>query len=244
MVRSEQLASVGFLAAGVAHEINNPLASIAICSESLEGRLADSLSDEQSKEVAQNYLQMIQREAFRCKEITERLLDFARKGGSERESTELRDLVTGVLEMVQHVGKYRDKNLTLEEGDQVFAEVNGQEIKQVVLNLVTNALESIDTGGSVAVSVRRESASAVISVTDDGCGMTDEVKKHLFEPFFTKRRSGQGISLGLSITYRIVQEHRGSIDVQSDGPGRGSRFVVSLPAHGVAKEESHRYQAA
>jgi len=249
VVRSEQLASVGFLAAGVSHEINNPLASIALCSESLEGRLSELLEQVDSShaeevKVVHEYLQMIQREAFRCKQITEKLLDFARMGDSERLTTDLRELVAGVIEMVQHLGKYQDKNLTLADGDPVLVEVNAQEIKQVVLNLITNALESVDVGGKVRLSVANRGGRAQIVVEDDGCGMTDEVIKHLFEPFFTRRRSGQGTGLGLSITYRIVQEHHGNIEATSDGVGRGSRLVVLLPVHHWNKENHHRYQAA
>ena len=249
VVRSEQLASVGFLAAGVSHEINNPLASIALCSESLEGRLTDLLDqvDESHAEdvkVAHDYLQMIQREAFRCKQITEKLLDFARMGDSQRHSTDLRELVAGVIEMVQHLGKYQDKNLELTSGEPVIIEVNAQEIKQVVLNLMTNGLESLDPGGTVRVSVERHGPKVRLAVEDNGCGMTDEVLKHLFDPFFTRRRSGQGTGLGLSITYRIVEDHQGSIEAASNGPGRGSRFVVSLPVNHSAKETHHHYQAA
>jgi two-component system NtrC family sensor kinase len=81
-------------------------------------------------------------------------------------------------------------------------------------------------------------------ISDNGCGMTEEVRKHLFEPFFTRRRSGQGTGLGLSITHRIVEEHRGQIEATSEGPGRGSRFVVSLPLVLPNKETHHRRQAA
>ncbi len=114
VVRSEQLASVGFLAAGVAHEINNPLASIAMCAESLEGRMHDLLdrlpaADDDEQQVIRNYLRMIQNEAFRCKGITERLLDFSRIGDVKRQSTDLRELVQGVIDMVGHLGRYQDK---------------------------------------------------------------------------------------------------------------------------------------
>ena len=249
VVRSEQLASVGFLAAGVSHEINNPLASIALCSESLESRLAELFGEANESQaddvqVIYDYLQMIQREAFRCKQITEKLLDFARMGDSQRHSTDLRELVEGVIEMVQHLGKHQDKKLELVTGDPVIVQVNAQEIKQVVLNLITNGLESLDAGGRVRVSVVRQGQQAKIIVEDNGCGMSDEVRKHLFEPFFTRRHNGQGTGLGLSITYRIVQEHHGDIEVASDGVGRGSRFVVALPIQTLSKEKHHRYQAA
>lgn len=249
VVRSEQLASVGFLAAGVSHEINNPLASIALCSESLESRLSELLEEVDSSHaedvrIAHEYLQMIQREAFRCKQITEKLLDFARMGDSHRHSTDLRELVASVIEMVQHLGKYQDKNLNLASGDPVIVAVNAQEIKQVVLNLITNALESVDSGGKVLLSVANTGGKAQITVEDDGCGMTSEVIEHLFEPFFTRRRGGQGTGLGLCITCRIVEEHHGTIEAASAGVGRGSRFVVSLPAIPSSKEKHHRYQAA
>jgi signal transduction histidine kinase len=234
VVRSEQLASVGFLAAGVAHEINNPLASIAMCSESLESRLSKVLAElgdshAAERDVIRSYLDMIQKEAFRCKQITEKLLDFSRMGDPERHNTDLRELVTGVIEMVCHLGKNQSKNVRLASGPPVIAEVCPQELKQVVLNLITNALDSLDTGGAVTISVASRGAEALIIVEDNGCGMTEEVIQHLFEPFFTRRRNGQGTGLGLSITYRIVEEHHGQITAQSAGPGKGSKFTVTLP---------------
>ncbi len=234
VVRSEQLASVGFLAAGVAHEINNPLASIAMCSESLEGRLADLLnhvgeSHVAERDVVKNYLEMIQKEAFRCKQITEKLLDFSRMGDPERHNTDLHELVSGVIEMIRHLGKYQNKNVVLRDSGPVIAEVCAQEIKQVVLNLITNALDSIEPGGTVTISLSAKGSEAKIVVSDDGCGMSEDVLKHLFEPFFTRRRGGQGTGLGLSITYRIVEEHLGQIIAESAGPGKGSTFTVSLP---------------
>ncbi|MEM9657239.1 MAG: ATP-binding protein [Planctomycetota bacterium] len=249
VVRSEQLASVGFLAAGVSHEINNPLASIALCGESLEIRLQELLdsvgqSHAEDVEVAKNYLKMIQREAFRCKQITEKLLDFARRGDTQRSATDLRELAAGVVEMIQHLGRYQDRKLILEAGPPIIAAVNAQEMKQVVLNLITNGLESLDADGVVNVSVQRVDEAVCIAVEDNGCGMTPEVMKHLYEPFYTRRRNGQGTGLGLSITHRIVEEHDGRIEATSEGAGKGSRFVVLLPAVEAAKEVNHRYQAA
>jgi signal transduction histidine kinase len=249
VVRSEQMASVGFLAAGVAHEINNPLQSIAVASESLESRLgevfeaAPDLPDGDRK-LIRDYVRMIQNEAFRCAGITERLLDFSRAGDVTRQRADLRELVQGVIDMVGHLGRYQDKRLEFAPGEAVVAPVNPQEIKQVVLNLITNGLDSLAPAGLLAIELRKTSDAALIVFTDNGCGMTDEVLKHLFEPFFTRRRNGQGTGLGLSITYRIVADHGGTIDVHSDGPGKGSRFCVSLPLAEKQKEQDHRYQAA
>jgi len=245
VVRSEQLASVGFLAAGVAHEINNPLASIAMCAESLESRLEElPQADEATQRIVRDYLRMIQTEAFRCKEITGNLLDFSRLGDVERHNTDLRELVKEVVDMLGHLGKYNGKHIELTSGEPVVAPVNAQEIKQVVLNLLTNGLDSVDPGGAVRIEICRRGGEAEVDFVDNGCGMTSEVLTHLFEPFFTRRRGGQGTGLGLSITYRIVADHGGTIEAESAGPGAGSRFRVRLPLAASEKETTHRYQAA
>ena len=245
VVRSEQLASVGFLAAGVAHEINNPLASIAMCAESLESRLAEiAPAESEPTAIVGRYLRMIQTEAFRCKEITEKLLDFSRLGDVQHQATDLRELIQGVIEMVRHLGKYQAKQIALSSGEPVIAPVNAQEIKQVVLNLITNALDSVEPGGALSIELHAAGDLAEMVFTDNGCGMTDDVLEHLFEPFFTRKRGGQGTGLGLSIVYRIVADHGGQIDAASAGPGQGSQFRVTLPLAKTQKESRHRYQAA
>ena len=250
VVRGEQLASVGFLAAGVAHEINNPMASIAWCAESLESRLHDIMQTDDSKPdsehnsevtVLRKYLRRIQDEAFRCKEITDRLLDFSRLGDSQKHATELRELISGVIDMVKHLGKYRNKQILFHCQQPVVAMVNSQEIKQVVLNLITNALDSLTDEGTVTVRLKQQAKNLVLSVTDTGCGMTAEVRKNLFEPFFTRRPDGQGTGLGLSITYRIITDHGGQVIGTSAGPGTGSCFEVTLPlAPNDVKYEENR----
>lgn len=246
VVRSEQLASVGFLAAGVAHEINNPLASIAMCAESLEGRIGDALPvGDPQQQVVRDYLRMIQNEAFRCKEITEKLLDFSRVGEVKRQPIELGELVRGVIEMLSHLGKYQSKRIEFTPHSPAVVSANPQEMKQVILNLLTNALDSLNADGAVTVAVSTRGREAELVVADNGCGMTTEVREHLFEPFFTRRRGGQGTGLGLSITYRIVADHDGTIEVHSDGPERGSQFCVRLPlASAGAAETYHRRASA
>lgn len=245
VVRSEQLASVGFLAAGVAHEINNPLASIALCAESLEGRLADVLNPENpDHKIVANYLRMIQSEAFRCKGITEKLLDFSRVGQVKRMDAELGELVRDVIEMVGHLGKYQRREIKLSAPEAVLVSANPQEIKQVVLNLLTNALDSTDERGLVKVELSGRDGWAELDVTDNGCGMTPEVLERVFEPFFTRRREGQGTGLGLSISYRIIADHGGTMEAHSDGPGQGATFRVRLSLADSQKEVSYRCRAA
>ena len=256
VVRSERLASVGFLAAGVAHEINNPMASVAWAAEAIEMRLVELYGEsddgEGSPEIAiiRKYARRIQEEAFRCKGITERLLDFSRMGDVEKQSTDLVELIEDIVAMVR-IGKYKQKNIVFRHDAQVIAPVNPQEIKQVMLNLITNALDSLDAGGTVWVDLHTTIDShgakelAEILVTDNGCGMTPEVLKHLYEPFFTRRRDGSGTGLGLSITHRIVvDDHAGRMEASSDGPGCGSRFRVTLPLTPTKKDHEKRHQAA
>jgi signal transduction histidine kinase len=257
VVQQEKMASVGYLAAGVAHEINNPVAAVAWAAEALEMRLhdvfgeADALPDAEDDgedsdwEVIRDYLRSIQDEAFRCKGITDRLLDFSRMGDMEKQDTDISELVEGVIGMVRHLGKYREKNIDFQCDGPVIAPVTAQEIKQVVLNLITNALDSLDTGGRVTIRVCQTEDRAELIVSDSGCGMTDEVMQHLFEPFYTRRRDGQGTGLGLSITSRIVQDHGGEIVPYSEGPGLGSQFRVTLPLVASHEEERHEeYEAA
>ncbi len=253
VVRSEQMASVGFLAAGVSHEINNPLASIAWSAEALEARLHDILYPQDRElgeepnaelELLRRYLRRIQDEAFRCKGITEKLLDFSRIGDVERHEADLVPLVRDVIEMIRTLGRYRNKRIDYVGEQSVMARVNPQEIKQVAVNLLTNALDSLDPDGVVRVDVRRNGEMAELRVTDNGCGMTDEVIEHLFEPFFTRRRDGQGTGLGLSIAFRIVADHGGQLAASSDGPGTGSTFCVTLPLIQHEKVHERKYKAA
>ncbi|WP_147869094.1 sensor histidine kinase [Stieleria maiorica] len=248
VIQNEQLASVGFLAAGVAHEINNPLGAIAWGAEALEETL-EELPAEEKERFDQDFLQelqtnlgLIQSEAFRCKGITERLLNFSRLSDRSRDQEDLGELVSRVVSMVGKVGEYRCKTIQTHADEGVTAYCNSQEIQQVVLNLVSNALESVDTDGKVDVYVRWETdpfsgiKEAVVEVQDDGCGMDQEVMDHLFEPFFTRRRDDTGTGLGLSISYRIVSLHHGSLTPQSDGEGCGSKMILRLPAEPAKKE--------
>jgi signal transduction histidine kinase len=131
--------------------------------------------------------------------------------------------------MLKHLGRYRNKTIKFDCQQTVIAQVNAQEMKQVVLNLITNALASLEADGVVTVDLSAPAGLAQLAISDNGCGMTDEVLKHLFEPFFTRHRDGQGTGLGLSISYRIVHEHGGNIEAASPGLGLGSRFIVTLP---------------
>ena len=255
LVRSERMVSVGFLAAGVAHEINNPLASILFCSEALERRLQEVLSalaasssagaagraggttgaasapngNPAEGEVLARYLKMIQQEALRCKDITQKLLDFSRTGVRRKEPADLTGLVRGVLEVARHLPSSRGKSVSFEPSGYIVAPVNAQDLKSVILNLVVNALDSMDDGGKLSIGLTTAGGYAEMVFADTGCGMAPDVLQNIFEPFYTKSRTGKGTGLGLFISHQIVDQHGGTITATSSGPGTGSAFTVRIP---------------
>ena len=237
LVRSERMVSVGFLAAGVAHEINNPLASILFCAEALERRLQEVLAAAVAArgaapadaEVLTRYLKMIQQEALRCKDITQKLLDFSRTGERKREPTDLAGLVKGVLEVARHLPNCRGKNVTFNPDAYIVAPVNAQDLKSVILNLVVNALDSMDETGTLTIRLSANETYAEMAFADTGCGMAAETLQNIFEPFFTRSRTGKGTGLGLFISHQIIDQHGGAVEAASPGPGRGSTFTVRLP---------------
>lgn len=233
-LRSERLAGVGFLSAGVAHEINNPLSAIAMAAESLEGRIQEAQGqgtglavDDLS--VLTQYLGMIQREAFRCQSITQRLLDFSRGQDGTRTPQDLTRIVGEVLDMVGHMSRFRGHQIVFDRTTSIWVTANGGEIKQVILNLVANALESLSGTGRLEIAITEQADEVLLTFSDNGCGMTPHVLENLFEPFFTAKASGKGTGLGLAITHRIVTDHGGRIEASSEGPGQGSTFRVHLP---------------
>jgi signal transduction histidine kinase len=248
LVRSERLASVGFLAAGVAHEINNPLQAITLYSGALEARLGELVKrrrpaagapiPDDEYEVITKYLKTILDEAFRCKRITERLLEFSRGGERHREQVDLTELVQAVLDVAEPLQNARGKKITFEPASHVTAWANADEIKSVVLNLVVNALDSMDEGGCLTIRLGADNGMAVLELTDTGCGMSADVLENIFEPFFTRSRTGKGTGLGLTISHRVVVQHGGEIEAASPGPGQGSTFTVRLPREPAAVPEA------
>jgi signal transduction histidine kinase len=238
LVRSERLADVGFIAAGVSHEINNPLHAIMGAAESLQLRLPELTEGAPESEVApvREYLKMIERQSERCSRITSMLKDFARKGDDSRMPTNLVNIVDEVLQLVGHLSKYRNREISFARSAAAVVDVNPSQIQQVVLNLVANALESMEAAGRLEIRIIDQIDFVVMEFEDNGCGMTQEVQSNLFEPFFTQRRSGGGTGLGLSITDRIVKDHDGTIEVASEGLGHGSLFRVRLPRRAAQSE--------
>jgi len=233
LIRSERLASVGYLAAGVAHEVNKPIGIIAGYAEYTLSQLKAGPSAATQEETAKS-LQIIADEAFRCKDIIGKLLSLARGSVAKRCEVDLGKVAQDVATAVTGLRDFRDRKLDVQIRGQEGLQVSAieAEMKQVVLNLTINALEAVPPGGHVRIDCARNNGLVELRVRDDGRGMTPEVLDRVFEPFFTDKRGARqpGTGLGLSISHAIIESHGGRIRAASAGPGKGSEFVVQLPA--------------
>ncbi|HEY2586278.1 MAG TPA: HAMP domain-containing sensor histidine kinase [Tepidisphaeraceae bacterium] len=232
LIRSERLASVGYLAAGLAHEINNPLGIITGYAEYSLGQLKAASPHSAANEDLAKSLQVISDEAFRCKDIIGKLLSLARPGEGKREEVDLSKVAADVVAAVQGLRDYRDRTVDVEASEPMRVNAVETEMKQVVLNLAVNALEAVPPGGAVRIEVGPNDGWVELRVRDNGRGMTGQTLERVFEPFFTDKRGVRepGTGLGLSITHAIIESHGGRIRAASPGPGKGSEFVVQLPA--------------
>lgn len=230
---SERRASLGYLAAGVAHEINNPLGIISGHAESLLRRLRAAPGALTQPEEVLRGLEIIKDEAFRTKRITQGLLDLSQMGDDHRAAVSLRSVAEDTVALVRSAPAYRSRTIeVLGQPDDALAVLgSGPELTQVVLNLTINALQSTaEAGGRVQIEGRREDGWVELVVRDNGSGMASDTLEKAFEPFFTTRRSGEGCGLGLSISHAIIQRHGGTITASSAGLGLGSVFTMRLPA--------------
>jgi signal transduction histidine kinase len=216
LVKHEKLAGIGRLAAGVAHEINNPLAVILgytrLLRRTAEGGVAEDL-------------QVIEDETLRAKQIVDGLLDLSRPLHGEPEAVDLRALADDVVARV--AGTKLLEGVRVEVDGQGLARGHPAKLRQVVLNLVKNAAEAAGTGGRVAVRVDADGEVARLAVEDSGPGLAPEARARLFEPFFTTKDAGTG--LGLAVSQGIVRAHGGDLLLE-ERPGGGARFVAQLPA--------------
>jgi len=231
--QAEKMATVGALAAGVAHEINNPLAAINGFAEGLQRRIA-KIRDKVDPDILADfteYTETIIREGLRCRDIVQTLLTFSRPVAASLGPVDMNKCVKDTLFILKHHFKEHHNiavltglqpNLPLVLGDE-------PQLKQVIINLFTNAFDATREGGRISIVTKEaENGAVVLVVEDTGCGIPDEFHDKLFEPFFTTKPVGKGIGIGLSTCYSIVNNHHGEITVNSK-QGAGTAFTVTLP---------------
>ena len=239
-VRGEKLASVGLLAAGVAHELNNPLTGILTFSSLMRKKLPDGSPEAED-------LDLIIKETKRSAVIIRRLLDFAREKAPEKKFTDLNRLIEDTVRIVEKPAHLRDIQIELDlEGGLPPVWVDANMIEQVIMNMVVNAQQAIEGEGSITVRTRRvlrpkrpgpgvkPVQMAEISIIDTGCGIPEADMKKIFDPFFSSKEVGKGTGLGLSVSHGIVEAHGGLIEVESR-VGKGTTFRVYLPLETAAE---------
>ena len=222
LVQSGKLAAIGELAAGVAHEINNPLFAILGLTEFL-------LKESEVGSKAHTRLELIQQTGLEIKEIVRALLDFARENAEERHIVSLDDVVRSTVDLVRRTNSHKGVELIDDyEGSDVLVNASPNQLKQIFLNLIANARQAMPEGGTVLVNVRRVGDLAVATVADDGPGIEPAVADRIFEPFFTTKRLTGGTGLGLSVSLGIAEGHGGRLTVASE-LGAGATFTLCLP---------------
>jgi two-component system NtrC family sensor kinase len=223
IMQAEKLAAIGQLAAGIMHEINNPLATISACVAAIQG----------NPHAPDEYLDIIDREVARCSRIVDGLLDFSRPKAKTKGPVELNRLVEETLFLLKHHQRFKSLSVVrdLDPGDPRTVG-DAEQLIQVLMALMLNGVDAMERGGQLTVRTSRgrvREDEVVVEVADTGIGISNADQTKIFEPFYTTKSPGRGTGLGLSICYGIVEEHRGRIEVES-APGRGATFRVFLPA--------------
>ena len=234
--QAEKLAAIGQLAAGVMHEINNPLATIAACAESLVLRVDDMRAAGYHVESEfTEYLKIVDSEVHRCKRIVDGLLDFSRPRPATKTRVDINAVIEQTLFLLKHHARFKKLTVTAELSPSITDIVHGnpEQLVQVFMALLLNAVDAMEERGTVVLRTRVAPAeNAVIAeVSDEGHGIPRSEVTKIFEPFYTTKPPGRGTGLGLSICYGIIAEHGGRIDVDS-AAGRGSVFRITLPIAG------------
>ena len=230
VARTEKLAAVGRLAAGVVHEINNPLATIAACAESLGKRIEEgAFNDSPDVDDLREYLGLIRDEAFRCKTITNGLLDFSRLRAGQFVSVNMAEVIKTAGRLMTHQQRGDNVQIVVEPAAKLPG-VSGDvgQLQQAVVALAANAIDAMPDGGTLTLRATTSGPRVIVEVSDTGIGIPPENMTKIFDPFFTTKDVGRGTGLGLAVCYGILSEHGGRLDVRSS-LGVGTTFTITLP---------------
>jgi two-component system NtrC family sensor kinase len=226
---TDKLASIGRLAAGVGHEINNPLAIINQKTGLIEDLIQMSESDFEHKETIQNCLQVINQSIDRCKAITHRLLGFARRTDVHPEILQVNDIIKEVLMFLDNSMTYSRININLQLDEHLSPITSDQmQLQQIFLNIINNAIDAIGKNGEITIMTHMVAGDVRVVIQDNGPGIAENILPHIFEPFFTTKETGKGTGLGLSITYGLIKKLGGEITVRSH-VGQGTAFTITIP---------------
>jgi two-component system NtrC family sensor kinase len=241
ILRVERMASIGKLAAIVAHEINNPLAGILVYAKLLLKKLGKTNGAGPADETFRPHLDMIATESARCGDIVKNLLQFSRQTRTNLEPNDLNDIICQSVRLVQHKIDLMGVEIALQLDDACRrVTCDAQQIKQAMVALLINACEAMRPGeGRLIVSLLSlpDQRAVEIRITDNGIGMDEETRRQIFEPFFTTKEQGKGVGLGLAVVYGIITNHAGEIEVES-APGCGTTFIIRLPETGAATAQA------
>lgn len=231
LLQAEKMSSIGLLAAGVAHEINNPMTSVAGYAEALQRRFREdeTLAGDQRLMNFPKYLNVIIREVYRCKSIINSLQSFSRKSDGAFQPIDLNEIIIQVVELVRHT--WRQKEIQFVTNLCQLAPVilgDPSAMHQIFLNLALNGLQAIEEHGTITITSCIADQHAVVTIADTGCGIAPENLKEIWTPFFTTKAVGNGQGLGLAVTYDIVEKHQGTISVTST-VGQGTEFTIKFP---------------
>lgn len=229
MTQMEKMASLGKLAATVAHELNNPLAGILVYSKLIKRDLAGGELTPEDKAEALRYIDVISQETARCGDIVKNLLVFARESRTQFVRQNLNPILDRALMTVRHLIKHSSIDCVVESlaGDDGFIG-DANQVQQALVALLVNAIEAMPNGGELALRASSDDNHVRVVVSDTGTGIPADVLPHVFEPFVSTKGAEKGVGLGLAIVYGIVTRHRGNIDVESE-VGKGTKFVLELP---------------
>lgn len=221
--QTEKMVSIGRLASGVAHEVNNPLSGVMLCFENLLKTDVDGKRREELVEAVNEGHQKI-------KHVVEQLLNFSRMSVTGKTTVDLNEQLSSLLMFIEHSASKKNVKIVIDFGDDIpMLNVDKNKISQVFLNITINSLQSMEDGGVLTIRTRQNDGFCMVSMEDTGGGIPPEIMPHIFEPFYTSKKTGEGTGLGLSVSKGIVEQHGGVIEVESK-VGVGTTFRISLPA--------------
>jgi two-component system NtrC family sensor kinase len=237
LIQSDKVASLGKLAAGVAHEINSPLTGILTYSSLLLKEKKEGDPDKEDLEVIVN-------ETNRCKNIVKGLLDYARQTAPQKVLSDINQLVNKSIDLIAHQASLQNVKIEKKTSpDLPRIMIDLGQIQQVFINILLNAIEAMSEGGTLTIRTGMEGGMVVVRFTDTGVGIPEENLPKILDPFFTTKEQGKGTGLGLSVSYGIISRHKGKLEVKSK-VGKGTTFTVKLPVNGVASQTEKQGDAS